>query len=101
MRNPKEAKQERAAERTPTKPSQGLVRTQSPIMTEPILKSNMTVMVTPKYGMTELVLFSNSVSRVRDTKRETLMLAKDISSIIRSSASSHRAALHKEGRKEE
>lgn len=93
MRNPKEAQQESAADKTPMKPSQALERTQSPIMTEPTLKRSMTVMVTPKKGTTEFVFFSNSVSSVWETKRATVMVSNSRFSMSFRSSSSQSADL--------
>lgn len=101
MRKPKAATQASTADTTPMRPSQGLVRTQSAIMTVLTLKNSMMAMVTPKNGITELVLFSSSVSSVRDTKRATLIVPKSLASKAFSRDCSHKAALKgrgKEGR---
>ena len=75
---PKDATQASAEHKIPAKPRRVLPRTQSPILTAAMQKIIMMPIATPKYGMIELVLFSNSARRVSDVKTVTLTRSNSV-----------------------
>lgn len=64
--SPKAARVPMAAEMLPSKPSIGFALTQSVIIQVITEKMTMTIPVDTKYGITDCVFFSSSISRVRE-----------------------------------
>ena len=97
MAHPNAAAVAITAEMLPSKPSQGFERTQSPIIQVTIENIPMRIKVELKKGMTVLVFFSSSWSRVREANRATEMcLKRPVSSAMPTAsrkASSHAAPL--------
>lgn len=73
MHNPKAAIVAMAAEMLPSKPSQGLLRTQSVIMHVTTENRPIMMNVLAKYGTTVFVLASSSSSRVLEANLAVLM----------------------------
>lgn len=83
MAHPNAAAVAITADMLPSKPSHGFERTQSPIIQVTMENIPMRMKVELKNGMTVLVFFSSSWSRVREAKRATeICLKRPVSSAI-------------------
>lgn len=87
MHNPKAATVAIAAEILPSRPSQGLLRTQSVIMQVTTENRPIIMNVLVKYGTTVFVLASSSSSRVLEANRAVLMCLNAPPSSIRPTTS--------------